>query len=102
MVEYSGNAKSTRKKAVLAPRLLQAHLSNVKESFYLFDHSKALSQSIRNTLINYQVETLLQSNLYGAVILVSFRNFAQEMRFQNGELSEKFAEIAKNTLKIEV
>ena len=33
--------KTLRKKAVLAPKLLQAHISNVKESFYLFDHSKA-------------------------------------------------------------
>lgn len=68
--------KTLRKKAVLASKLLQAHISNVKESFYLFDHSKATDQNIKNTLINYQIESLLQSKLYGAVILVSFRNFA--------------------------
>ena len=67
--------KTLRKKAVLAPKLIQAHISNVKESFYLFDHSKATDQNIKNTLMNYQIESLLQSKLYGAVILVSFRNF---------------------------
>ena len=43
MVEYVGKTNITRKKAVLAPKLLQAHISNVKESFYLFDHSKTVS-----------------------------------------------------------
>ena len=45
---------------------------------------------------------MLQSKLYGAVILVSFRNFAQEMRFQNEELTTRFADLKKNTLKVEV
>ena len=53
-------------------------------------------------LINHQIETLLQSKLYGAVILISFRNFTQEMKFQNDEMSNRFAELSKNTLKVEV
>ena len=52
MVE-AGTTSNTRKKAVLAPKLLQAHISNVKESFYLFDHSKTVNLDVRNTLINY-------------------------------------------------
>ena len=41
------------KKAVLAPKLFQAHLSNVKESLYLFDHTKVVKQATRNFLINH-------------------------------------------------
>ena len=36
-------SKPSRKKAVLAPKLFQAHISNVKESLYLFDHTKAVN-----------------------------------------------------------
>lgn len=75
-----------KKKATLAPKLFQAHLSNVKESLYLFDHTKVVSQNTRNFLINHQIETLLQSKLYGAVILFSFRNFSRDVRFTNPEL----------------
>lgn len=34
---------ATRKKAILAPKLFQAHLSNVKESLYLLDHTKVVN-----------------------------------------------------------
>ena len=95
-------ASSTRKKAILAPKILQAHVSNVKESFYLFDHSKALSSDIRNMLINHQMETLLQSKLYGAVVLLSFRNFDTDMQFRASDLSDKFADIKKSPIKVEV
>jgi len=44
MVEAASKpVQATRKKAVLAPKLFQAHLSNVKESLYLFDHTKVVS-----------------------------------------------------------
>ena len=36
-------AIATRKKAVLAPKIFQAHLSNVKDSLYLFDHTKVVN-----------------------------------------------------------
>ena len=95
-------AIATRKKAILAPKILQAHVSNVKESFYLFDHSKALSSDIRNMLINHQVETLLQSKLYGAVVLLCFRNFEKDMCFKAQDIAEKFNEIKKKAVKVEV
>ena len=95
-------ASKTRKKAILAPKILQAHVSNVKESFYLFDHSKALSSDIRNMLINHQIETLLQSKLYGAVVLLSFRNIDSDLQFRAQDLSEKFAAIKKSPIKVEV
>jgi len=44
MVEAASKpVQATRKKAVLAPKLFQAHLSSVKESLYLFDHTKVVS-----------------------------------------------------------
>ena len=42
MVESSNSLVATRKKAILAPKLFQAHLSTVKESFYLLDHTKVV------------------------------------------------------------
>lgn len=100
----TAGSTATRKKAVLTPKLYQAHLSNVKESLYLFDHTKAVSQAERNFLINHQIETLVQSRLYGPVILLSFRNYARDMRFSNQELQTKFdmANMARNTIKVEV
>jgi hypothetical protein len=84
--------EAARKKATLTPKLLQAHISNVKESFYLFDHTKCVDQNTRNALINHQIETLLQSKLYGQVILLSFRKYGQDLRFENEELSTKYSE----------
>jgi hypothetical protein len=69
----------TRKKANLTAKLIQGHVSNVKESFYLFDETKCQSKAVRNHLINHQIETLLKSQLYGSVVLVSFRNFNREV-----------------------
>ena len=55
-------------------------------------------------MINYQLETLLSSKLYGSVILISFRNFRTELAFQSSELREKFSkeELASNSIKVEV
>ena len=90
----------TRKKAILSPKLFQAHLSNVKESLYLFDHTKVVGTAQRNFLINYQLETLLQSKLYGPVILLSFRSYDREVRYISQELQTKFSKsaLAKNLL----
>ena len=95
---------SSRKKATLTPKLYQAHISNVKESFYLFDHTKCLDQNVRNTLINNQIETLLLSKLYGTVILLSFRNFSQHLKFESEELNLKFSKVVlqANTIKVEI
>ena len=100
----ANTAQATRKKALLAPKLFQAHLSNVKESLYLFDHTKVVNQSARNFLINHQIETLLQSRLYGPVILLSFRNYARDVRFVNPELQAKFSteNMVRSTVQIEV
>ena len=94
----------TRKKAQLSPKLLQAHLSNVKESLYLFDHTKVVGTAQRNFLINYQLETLLQSKLYGPVILFSFRSYERDVRYISQDLQTKFSKgnLAKNLLTIEV
>ena len=103
-VASSTSVITSRKKAVLAPKLLQAHLSNVKESLYLFDHTKVVKHAARNFLINHQVETLLQSKLYGPVILLSFREFSRDVRFVSQELAERFSaeNMARNTIKVEV
>jgi len=94
----------SRKKATLSNKLMQAHLSNVKESFYMFDYTKCVGTQIKNAIINYQIETLLSSKLYGAVIVISFRNYEQELRFDKQEFQTKFSgrALAQNLEKIEV
>lgn len=42
-----------RKKATLTPKLYQGLVSNVKESFYLFDYTKCPDPSVRNAFIDY-------------------------------------------------
>ena len=105
MVENLSNPSGAlRKKASLTSKLLQGHVSNVKESFYLFDQTKCHSKAVRNTLINNQIETLLKSQLYGAVVLVSFRNYAREVHFESEELTQKYAPdvLVKNTVRVEM
>ena len=51
MVEL--RSSQIERKAVLANKLLQAHLSNVKESLYLIDHTKVVEMPARNFLINH-------------------------------------------------
>ena len=49
----------------MTPKLFNALLSNVKESFYLIDNTVVRSSHDRNLLINSQIEALLDSKLYG-------------------------------------
>ena len=55
-------------------------------------------------MINHQLETLLSSKLYGPVILLSFRNYARDVRFVNADFKAKFAlaNLAKNKVTVEV
>ena len=62
-----------RKKAHLTPKLLQGHLSNVKDSLYLLDNTVLQSSSARHSFINQHIEIMASSKLYGDVILLSFR-----------------------------
>jgi hypothetical protein len=45
--------KPSRKKATLTPKLYQALVSNVKESFYLLDLTKCPDATIRNAMTAY-------------------------------------------------
>ena len=53
MVSRVDNQTQKARKAVLASKLMQAHLSNVKESLYLYDHTKVVDMAQRNFLINH-------------------------------------------------
>lgn len=66
-----------RKKASLTPKILNALLSNVKESFYLIDNTNIRTPQDRSQLINSQIETLLDSKLYGSVILIGLRKLTE-------------------------
>lgn len=70
------DSQKLRKKASLTPKLLNALLSNVKESFYLIDNTVVRTLSDRNNLINSQIETLLDSKLYGAVMVLGLRQLS--------------------------
>jgi hypothetical protein len=80
------------KKATLTNKLLQGHVSNVKDSFYLFDQTKCHSKGIRNMLINNQIETLAKSSLYGAVVVVSFRGL-DELIFEAQDLQDRYINV---------
>ena len=43
-------------------------------------------------LINNQIETLLKSNLYGTVIVISFRGL-EELTFEAQDLQEKYVNV---------
>lgn len=48
--------------------------------------------------------TLLKSQLYGAVVLVNFRNYAKEVHFESEELAKTYAPevMAKHSVKVEM
>ena len=90
---------NTRKKASLSPKILAGLLSNVKDSFYLIETGVIRSHSERNFLINHQIETMLQSKLYGCVVVLGFRP-RSELQFV--EVATKFANLWKSPESIEV
>jgi len=65
-------AETFKKRASLTPKLLQGHLSNVKDSFYLIDNT-VLSGIQTQAFINQHIELLMNSKLYGEVIVLGFR-----------------------------
>lgn len=76
----------------LLSNIFSAHLSNVKQSLYLIDETNCTSKAFRNLLINYNIDTLLNSKIYGYiwiifiyyysnVIVISFRNPWKDLKF---------------------
>ena len=65
-------AETLLKKASLTPKLLQGHLSNVKDSFYILENM-VLSGMQTKIFVNQHIELLLNSKLYGEVIVLGFR-----------------------------
>lgn len=52
-------------------------------------------------MINFQIEQLLASKLYGSVIVVSFRN-PNDLKFDNPETQSKFSNLRQATFPIEL
>lgn len=90
---------NTRKRASLTPKILAGLLSNVKDSFYLIETGVIKSHSERNFLVNYQIETMLSSKLYGCVLVLGFR---PRTEFRLVELASKFAKLWESAETIEV
>jgi hypothetical protein len=44
--------------------LAHAHLSNVKQSLYVVDETRCESRQMRNLVINWNIEEMLQSKIY--------------------------------------
>ena len=90
------------RKAKLTPKLLQAHLSNVKDSFYLLDNTALPTPAHRRTLVNQHIEIMLTSKLYGAnVILIALRR-KEDLSFAREDLRTKYKDLAASHQTIEV
>eukprot|EP00347_Sterkiella_histriomuscorum_P006828 403351279 len=68
-----------------------AVLSNVKNSFYLIDETNCSNKVLRNIIINYNIEQLLSSKIYGQ----------RDMKFTNPDFQAKYSAqvLAQNTVK---
>jgi hypothetical protein len=60
MVEGGGTHKIG-----LMHNIVHGHLSNVKQSLYLWDETRCETRATRNVLINYNIGEMLTSKLYG-------------------------------------
>ncbi|CDW85968.1 UNKNOWN [Stylonychia lemnae] len=85
----------------LINNLFTAHLSNVKNSLYLIDETNCSSKAFRDLIINYGIEQLIQSKIYGNVIYLSMRNI-KDLKFLNDDYSAKYSHQAlyQNIAKI--
>jgi len=95
--------KKLRKKATLTPKLFNALLSNVKDSFYLIDNTVLSSPVDKHNLINSQIEVLLDSKLYGTVIVLGLRKMSM-MKFLKQDFQQKFSrdELKSHIEKVEL
>jgi hypothetical protein len=49
----------------LMHNVIHAHMSNVKQSLYIIDETMCESKAFRNTVINFNIEEMLKSKIYG-------------------------------------
>ncbi len=49
----------------LMHNIVHGHMSNVKQSLYIMDETMCESKVYRNTIINFNIEEMLKSKIYG-------------------------------------
>jgi hypothetical protein len=49
----------------LTHNVIHGHMSNVKQSLYIIDETMCESKGFRNTVINFNIEEMLKSKIYG-------------------------------------
>jgi hypothetical protein len=49
----------------LMHNVIHGHMSNVKQSLYIIDETMCESKGFRNTVINFNIEEMLKSKIYG-------------------------------------
>jgi hypothetical protein len=62
------------KRASLAPKVMTGMLSNVKDSFYLIDHSVIKKHTDRTQWVSSQITQMKQSKLYGKVVVLCLQS----------------------------
>ena len=54
-----------QQKIGLMHNVVHGHMSNVKNSLYVFDETMCEEKRTRNAVINFNVEEMLKSKIYG-------------------------------------
>ncbi len=57
--------ESAQQKIGLMHNVLHGHMSNVKNSLYLLDETMCEGKKTRNVMINFNIEEMLKSKIYG-------------------------------------
>ncbi len=57
--------EAAQQKIGLMHNVMHGHMSNVKNSLFVFDESMCDGKRTRNVMINFNIEEMLKSKIYG-------------------------------------